>query len=184
MYAHGLYNRYCVWTGWFCHILLVTIELVHLGYFALDLAGRLHHVPAGYGVGCALAFLFYCTEPMEVVLWSYHLLEPWVYLSLQTCKAALWSALSGVAIWVTIWSAVQPSWMRGPMHAAHVLTVLSYWTTFIYATMVFHQHRKSKGYQEELGGIEEAGERADIRLAGHRQPSGVYRPASSIYEPY
>lgn len=54
---------------------------------------------SGYGLALALAFINFVAEPTEMVLWSYHLLEPWLYLTLQVLKSMLWTALAGAAFW-------------------------------------------------------------------------------------
>lgn len=56
----------------------------------------------GYTVSLSLAFVNFVAEPLEFVLWSYHLLEPWMYLVFQVLKAGFWSVVAGFGFYILL----------------------------------------------------------------------------------
>jgi hypothetical protein len=57
---------------------------------------------SAYSVTQAFFILCLLSEPTEMVLHSYQVLEPWVYLSFQIAKSIFWSVYLACAILVWV----------------------------------------------------------------------------------
>ena len=52
-----------------------------------------------HALALALELLAFVAAPVEMVLWSHHLLEPSVYLGSQIFNALLWTTITPISLW-------------------------------------------------------------------------------------
>ncbi|KAI5358186.1 hypothetical protein Slin15195_G065130 [Septoria linicola] len=111
-------------------------------------AGSGRGVAATHALVLALELLNLIAEPAEMVLWSHHLLEPWLYLMLQILKGLLWTTMAPISIWQLGKYFARPYlWEYWSLLAYFASMPLTFYLSLRYAIFVFVRSRKRTGYK-------------------------------------
>jgi hypothetical protein len=117
-------------------------------------------------------------SPLEMVLHSYRLLEPWLFVAFQAYKslfATIFPIIEIVQYTTTDWSTVS-SWLKlltELMIAVTICMAVSFYAALVYGSVVFHRERMSGRYDRRYDAVrEKAGEDSDSLRSGRPSTSG------------
>ncbi|KAM3425049.1 hypothetical protein BST61_g7017 [Cercospora zeina] len=144
-YPQESYHALVLWLFWIKHTLLVfgnILAVVALMLVSTSIDG---HVLAAHIIALVLELLNFIAEPVEMVLWSHHLLEPWLYLTLQILKALLWSCMTPISVSQLHLYFGGIRWEYWTLAALFITTALSFYMSLGHAIFIFVRSRRRSG---------------------------------------
>ncbi|PPJ54785.1 hypothetical protein CBER1_04060 [Cercospora berteroae] len=150
-YPQQSYHALVLWLFWIKHTFLVFGNILVVVCLMLVSTSTDGQVQATHILALVLELLNFIAEPVEMVLWSHHLLEPWLYLTLQILKALLWSCMTPFSVSQLHLYFTGIQWEHWTLVALFITTALSFYMSLGYAIFVFVRSRKRRriGYAPE-----------------------------------
>ncbi|KAK5164927.1 uncharacterized protein LTR77_009592 [Saxophila tyrrhenica] len=152
MYSEKTWNSWVLIPLWIAHLTFLLIFIGVLAVSMMEYAGD--HEGQNNGTLTAFMVFFFIAlimSPLEMVLQSYRMLQPWLYLSFQVYKlviAIIFTIVEIIEYTNQDWTSIA-GWIRILMISLIAVTVVvgaTFVPSVVYGAIVVHRRRKSPDY--------------------------------------